>query len=192
MQAQRLAQHLLHEAWWPTQVYSSPLVRAAQTTGILVNTALKSTPIPSSVAYVDDLSEFQNGIFQGLTWTEAQQRYPDLCEKLERSLAWLPIPEAETLEDGRNRARRFIHTIIMQHHGNQDALWIITHEWILQHLIAELLGCYHTWKISIGYTARFEFWIDRDRWQCQDANRFNSELCQIHRFNDSSHLLAGL
>jgi 2,3-bisphosphoglycerate-dependent phosphoglycerate mutase len=185
MQVQRLAQRLLNEAWWPTKIYSSPLVRAAQTTKILVNTVLKSPSNP--VEYVDDLSEFQNGIFQGLTWTEAQQLYPDLCDKLERSRDWLPIPGAETLEEGRNRARRFIQTV-MQHHNNQDALWVITHEWILQHLIAEVLGCYHTWKIAIGYTARFEFWMDRDRWQCQDANRFNSELWQIRHFNDSSHL----
>jgi 2,3-bisphosphoglycerate-dependent phosphoglycerate mutase len=193
LQAQNLAQRLLAEAWWPTQVYCSPLARAEQTASILVNSFLKARspefwPAPNAmvIQYADELREFQNGIFQNLTWAEAQQKHPELCQILENSTDWVPIPGAESLAAGRDRARQFIQILLQ--HQNADAIWIVTHHWILQHLLAELLGCDRTWKFRANYTALFEFWIDRSRWQCGDQNRFNSELWQIRRFNDCSHL----
>ena len=214
LQAEKLAQYLLAESWWPSQVYSSPLHRAAQTTEILVSYFLASplpaavsdlidssvTPLDShqdakphniSVKYADELKEFQNGIFQGLTWAEARQRYPDLCAKLEASPDWIQIPEAESLQDARDRARHFIQTLFTQHTDN-DQIWIMTHSWILQHLIAELLGCDRSWRLRASNTAIFEFWIDRTRWDQSDQtdqNRFNTDLWQIRRFNDCRHLL---
>lgn len=126
-QAEKLARRLLIEAWWPSQVYSSPLKRAAQTTQILVDHFL-AAPLPAavsdlidatvavpadvleegrshsiSVQFADELKEFQNGIFQGLTWAEAVRRYPDLCQALEASPDWIPIPGAETLQDARSQ-----------------------------------------------------------------------------------------
>ena len=106
-QAEKLARSLLAEAWHPSHVYSSPLKRTAQTTQILLN-HFQTAPLPAavsdlidsaetsidatenesrsiSVAYADALKEFQNGIFQGLTWAEAMSRYPDLCRQLEAS-----------------------------------------------------------------------------------------------------------
>lgn len=87
-QAENLARSLLAEAWYPSHVYSSPLQRTAETTQILLD-HFQTTPLPAAVsdlidsaetdapenesrpiaiAYADELKEFQNGIFQGLTW----------------------------------------------------------------------------------------------------------------------------
>jgi broad specificity phosphatase PhoE len=193
-QAQRLAQRLIAEAWFPTHLYSSPLPRAAQTAAILRTQLLAAQPSSASietipiVQYADELQEFQNGILQGLTWTEAQAQYPDLCSALEASLDWLPIPNAETPSQGRDRARQFVQRVIQQHQ-NSDQIGVVTHEWLLNHLIAELLGCHHTWKITAGFTALFEFWLDLSRWQCEGQNQFNTELWKIHRFNDAQHLV---
>ncbi len=210
-QAQRLAQRLLAESWVPSSIYSSPLKRTAQTAEILVNHFL-TAPLPSAVSdlidsgevsspttptqdslktvkiqYSDDLKEFQNGIFQGLTWAEAQERHPQLCQALEASPDWIPIPGAESLQEARDRARHFIQDILT-HHQESDRLWIITHSWILQHLVAELLGCDRSWRLHAHNTALFEFWIDRSRWHCTDQNRLNTDLWQIQRFNDDRHL----
>jgi len=209
-QAEKLAQRLLSEAWMPSAVYSSPLKRAAQTTQILVD-SFQTAPLPAAVSdlidatvtapadeleagqrslsiqFADELKEFQNGIFQGLTWAEAVQQYPALCQQLEASPDWIHIPQAETLEDARSRSRQFIQTLLHRHH-NGDHVWIITHSWIMQHLIAELTGCDRSWRLRASNTALFEFWIDRDRWDRTDQNRFNTDLWQVRRFNDCQHL----
>lgn len=209
-QAEKLAQRLLAEAWLPSQIYSSPLKRAAQTTQILVD-SFQTAPLPAAVsdlidssvtaiadglqptgrqipiAFVDDLKEFQNGIFQGLTWAEAMNQYPEFCQTLESSPDWIPIPGAETLQAARSRAHRFIQTLLQQHQ-NGDQVWIISHSWIMQHLIAELMECERSWRLRAGNTALFEFWLDRDRWNCANQNRFNTDLWQVRRFNDRQHL----
>lgn len=211
-QAEKLAQRLLTESWWPSHVYSSPLKRAAQTTEILVNHFL-TAPLPAAVSdlidsadaspleastkpatpnkipvsYADALKEFQNGIFQGLTWAEAQLQYPELCKTLEISLDWIQIPEAESLQEARDRAHQFIQSLLNQHQEH-DQIWIVTHSWILQHLIAELLGCDRSWRLHARNTALFEFWLDHSRWNRHDQNRFNTDLWQIRRFNDCRHL----
>ncbi|KGF71995.1 fructose-2,6-bisphosphatase [Neosynechococcus sphagnicola sy1] len=197
-QVQRLGQRLLAESWWPSQIYSSPLRRAQQTAEQLRGVFLAAgagadgsgCPLPP-VQYDSALEEFQNGIFQGLTWPEAQIHYPELCQSLEATLDWLPIPGAESLIEGRQRAHGFIQQLL-QRHMNCDHIWIITHQWILQHLIAALLECHHSWKIPADFTALFEFSLDRDRWHCSGHNQFNTELWQICRFNDASHLATDL
>jgi broad specificity phosphatase PhoE len=209
-QSEKLSKHLLAESWRPSHVYSSPLKRTLQTTEILLS-SFQSAILPATVSdlidpateapdeddkpvrrpikveYADELKEFQNGIFQGLTWAEAQAKYPDLCRKLEASPDWIPIPEAETLQEARDRSRRFIQRIFEQHRDG-DQIWIISHSWILQHLIAEILGCDRSWRLRAGNTALFEFWVDRSRWNTTNQNRFNTDLWQIRRFNDTRHL----
>lgn len=208
-QSEKLAQYLLAESWRPSHVYSSPLNRAAQTTEILLS-YFQSAPLPAAVSdlidpgidapeesegshkaialeYSDDLKEFQNGIFKGLTWSEARQHYPDLCHTLEASPDWIQIPKAESLKDARSRSQAFI-TRLLDRHSNGDQLWVVSHSWILQHLIAELMGCDRSWRLRARNTAVFEFWIDRSRWHHTNQNRFNTDLWQIRRFNDCRHL----
>ena len=209
-QAEKLAQRLFAESWQPSYVYSSPLKRAVQTTEILLSRFLaESLPAtvsdlvddevdlpleilareahPIRVEYADQLKEFQNGIFQGLTWAEAKETYPDLCDRLESSPDWIQIPGAESLEEARYRARDFVQNLL-DRHSDGEQIWIISHSWIMQHLIAELLGCDRSWRLHARNTALFEFWLDRSRWQQESQNRFNTDLWQIRRFNDHSHL----
>jgi len=211
-QAQKLAKRLLAEADYPACICCSPLKRAVQTAEILIAQFSKVELPPASikeqftgalavypqddrqrpdtiaVEYTDDLKELHNGIFEGLTWDEIGQRYPELCLALETSLEWIPIPEAESLQAARDRTRRFLHTLF-QSHRNCDRIWVITHGGILQHLIAELLGCQRSWGMTIAPTALFEFWLDRSRWNQIDCNLLNTELWQIRRFNDCQHIL---
>jgi broad specificity phosphatase PhoE len=207
-QAKRLAQRLVLEHKRPNYIYSSPLKRAAQTAEILLTHVLAASaasfknasglnPVSTTqdeaallslqVQYADELKEFQNGIFEGLTWAEAKQRYPALCEALENSPDWIQIPGAESLQEARDRARRFIQTLLIRH-TEDTQIWIVTHSWILQHLIAELLGSDRSWRLHAHNTAIFEFWLDRSRWHHTNQNRLNTDLWQIRRFNDYRHL----
>jgi len=188
----------------PSHIYCSPLQRAVDTlthmikamAGTLEAETYSHSPswvaLPGVASLVpvhfrDDLQEFDNGVFSGLTWPEACQRYPDLCDRMMTSLEWIPIPQAETLAAGRARSGRFWQHVL-SHHGNGERLWVISHHWLLEQLIAEILGCDRTWQIAMANTALFEFWCDRNRWHSADANRLNSVLWQIRHFNDSQHL----
>ncbi len=78
---------------------------------------------------------------------------------------------------------------------------MVSHEGILQQMIAVMMGCDRTWKISIAHTAIFEFWLaaspEMDSHTGATAlftddlpipDRFNPEYSQLRRFNDASHL----
>ncbi|MGG6293297.1 histidine phosphatase family protein [Leptolyngbya sp. AN02str] len=211
-QVEKLAAQLIEEGWQPTHIYTSPVKRAVQTTEVLMAHFLAeefpttvsdwiggevTAPLdwvaasgdrgPIELHYAEEVCEFKNGLFEGLTWAEAKAQYPELCTALETNLEWIPIPGAETLIDARERSRKFIH-YLLDRHQNGDRVLVITHSWILQHLVAELLGCNRSWRFSSGNTAVFEFWIERARWHTQDVNRYNTDLWQIRRFNDCRHL----
>jgi 2,3-bisphosphoglycerate-dependent phosphoglycerate mutase len=205
-QTHKLAQRLIREQYKPTAIYTSPLRRTMQTTEILLS-AFPTQHTPGVVADLTDvdrpldswvnqpipihqapeLAEFQNGIFQGLTWNEAQAQYPELCQKLESNLDWIAIPEAETLQDARDRVTQLLDRILTTHR-NGEQVWLVSHSWIMQHLISRLLGCDRSWRMRIHNTALFEFWVDQSRWHRRDENCFNTDLWQIVRFNDTQHL----
>lgn len=187
-QAHALGQFLSKHSWQPTHIYASTLQRAVHTTDILRdywatrNATVKATLSPS-------LQEIKNGILEGLTWAEVQEKYPDLSAALMSSSAWIPIPGAESLKAARDRAQQFIQTITLQH-SNEDKLWVVTHGGFLQYLVMAILGSDRTWGLSIPPTALFEFELDLDRWNTSDQNRYNALLWRICRFNDASHLIA--
>ncbi|WP_204139014.1 histidine phosphatase family protein [Halomicronema sp. CCY15110] len=215
-QCQQLATWLYDQDWQPSHIYSSPLRRAVESmTDLLqpwqwqlsteaartgsqaaiaapndwlpVSLLARGKQVPPAVFFAAQLCEFQVGILTGLTWAEAQQRYPDLCEALVTSLDWLPIPQAETPRQGRQRAEAFI-TQLLSRHRNGDAVWVVAHQWILEHLVAALMGGDRTWQITMSNTALFEFWLDCDRWAQTDMARHTSTLWQIQRFNECPHL----
>jgi 2,3-bisphosphoglycerate-dependent phosphoglycerate mutase len=196
-QSQRLGDYLAAQGWCPTQIYCSPLERATATlAAILGRGAAGCAPTedctgpldqPPPVILLDDLKEYDAGIFTGLTWADARDRYPDLCHQLETSLDWQPIPQAETLEQGSIRAQRVVAQLL-NHHSNGDRILVISHHWILQQIIARLLGCDRAWGLPMANTACFEFWLDCDRWADPGPNRLNTELWRIKRFDDTTHI----
>lgn len=208
-QARKLSQRLIESHPLPTHMYSSPLRRAAQTAQALHN-ALQDNALqlahhladhqPVKYQQVEDLQEMHQGIFQGLTWDQAQAQYSNLCNQLLSSLSWHPVPEAESLVAARQRAQKWIDHILSVHQPG-ETLWAISHEGILQHLVAAILGCDRTWKIEIAHTAIFEFWLAQTPeqtpssrpnltpWQHLTHDRFNPEFWQVRHFNDSSHLM---
>ena len=209
-QVSQLAQWLRQQNWCPTAIYSSPLRRAVETVAGLVtpwgwdaanvlaamidpaiSPASLTLTAPSTrhvaVHFSPALMEFQAGIFTGLTWAEAQAHYPTLCHRLETEPDWLPIPHAETPQQGRDRAQQLIHDLLHRHEPD-DALWIISHHWILEHLIAALMGCDRTWQLSIPNTALFEFSLDLTRWHQATMTRWTSDLWQVRRFGTCPHL----
>lgn len=200
-QAQCLSRHLIKDlSCRPTHLYSSPLLRARQTADVLI-AALEQARHPFETQQTEALQEMHQGIFQGLTWLEAQSQYPELCAQLLSSLRWQPVPQAESLVAARVRSHRWIHHILSLHSPG-DVVWMISHAGILQQIIAVIMGCDRTWKIPVAHTALFEFWLAAASPEASSlalvaaplannlpaADRFNAEYWQIRRFNDHSHL----
>jgi broad specificity phosphatase PhoE len=183
-QATQLGQFLGQLTWSPTHLYTSPLRRAQETAQIVADCVggLDITPHP-------DLQEIDNGVLQGLTWTEAQQQFPDLCQRLESTPLWQPIPGAETPAQAQVRAARFVQDLLSRH-ANPDRILLVSHGGILPYLLAALLETPCVWGLNIPLTGMFELSLDLDHWpQRHSYGPGHGHLWQIHRFNQTPHLL---
>ena len=74
-------------------IVSSPLLRAKQTAEIIQNS------INAPIAIIDEFSEINVGVYEGLTREEAQEKYPDVWAKLAKiyvKTGARPIDDAPT------------------------------------------------------------------------------------------------
>lgn len=177
-QAAQLA-HYLQRQPVPVCLYSSPLQRAAETANYLVLSI--GCPLELDIA----LQELHQGIFQGLTWDEANQRYPQVCSDLTATLDYRPVPGAETLMFAHRRAIGWYQTL-WQRHLPGDVIWIVTHGGFMQQLIRVILGCDRIWQIPVRHTALFEFWLLHP--DCTESSQNNPEYRKILMFNETPHL----
>ena len=177
-QAQQLAVYLQTQPP-PSQLYSSPLQRAVQTARYLENMTGCRLRLDAN------LQELDQGIFQGLTWHEACQRYPQTCAELMATLDYRPVPGAESLMAAHQRAVTW-HETLWQHHAPGEVVWLVSHGGFLQQLIGVLMGCDRTWQIPIRHTALFEFWLLSPT--MHQSNQHNPECWKLIRFNDTPHL----
>jgi 2,3-bisphosphoglycerate-dependent phosphoglycerate mutase len=180
-QSQILAAALVTGVWRPTHVYTSPLRRSQQTAEIAI-AALTELGHLMSLQVSPELQEINLGIFQGIRWDEACDRYPELCRQLEQSSHWLEIPGAESSVEIHQRAVRFLQGL-RDRHSQADQLWIFSHGGFLQYLVAAILGCDRVWGLSIANTAVFEFELGPEDWWEREVDRWNPTLWRIHQFN---------
>ncbi|NEQ50517.1 MAG: histidine phosphatase family protein [Leptolyngbya sp. SIO3F4] len=177
-QARQMATYLQGQSQ-PTCLYSSPLQRALQTAQHL------EAVVGCSVQIDADLQELHQGIFQGLTWSEASDRYPQLCSQLSTNLDYQPIPDGETPKIAYQRALTW-YISLWQRHSPGDWVWHVTHGGFMQYLMQVILGCDRTWQIPIRHTALFEFWLLKP--QVSKDNQHNPEYWKILKFNETPHL----
>lgn len=198
-QAHALSQGLLQtrnltvsesEPTLPTHLYSSPLLRAHQTTTILAEELARRNH-PLSIEVHSALQEIHPGIFQGLTWAEATAKYPALCDRLMQSLAWQPVPQAESPSEARARAQAWLNDLFAKHQPG-DTVWAVSHGGLMLQMISAIIGSDRTWKLSISHTAIFEFWLTYSQLKAlgkhTNQDRFNPEYSILRRFNDTTHL----
>ena len=180
-QARALRGRFQTEGLQPTQVYSSPLRRSADTARIVAE------GWAPPIVHWDDLKEHDVGIFSGLTWDEIDTAFPDVASRFNENRDWDIVEKAETFEHRNARGRRVIDTVINRH-GNDDVIVLFTHGGILSHMVAALMGTDRAWGTSVENTALFDFSIDLDHWSRDGSSRHNTWLWRVNRFNDASHL----
>ncbi|WPC39925.1 histidine phosphatase family protein [Clostridium sp. JS66] len=121
-QAEELSNKLLEGKYKFSKIYSSPQRRAIRTAKIL-SQATNVDYIP-----IKGLEEINFGEWEGLTWTEVKERYPEEYEKWFMERRYTKPPKAESYQDMLDRVLTEIHKIINK---NCDNVVIVTHSAII-------------------------------------------------------------
>lgn len=106
-QAEALAQRLRHEKF--EALYASDLSRAFDTAGKIA--ALTGLGIQVDAR----LRERHYGVFQGLTWDEIKQQFPDDYAQYRSRFPGVTIPGGESVEDFAGRVMQILGEIAAKH-----------------------------------------------------------------------------
>ena len=112
-----------------TAVFSSPLIRAVQT----------AQAIGKSVTVVDDLREMHAGEWDGLTFDQIRQQYPELYAARAKDLT-LPLPGAEDPQEGLVRFTAALRHCASTAPGD---LAVVGHGGIIARFLQELTGTWY-------------------------------------------------
>lgn len=153
-QAYELSKKIIESDYKFSKIYSSQQKRALKTAQIL-SEATNVECIP-----MKGLEEINLGEWEGLSWTEVQERYPREFEEWQMNLRYTKSPKGESYQDMTERALTAIHKIINE---NSNDVAIVTHSAVIM-----CLQCYITntpfdkmMKFKADNTAITE--IDSDR-----------------------------
>ena len=168
-QARLLAQRLADEPI--DAAYTSDLGRAHET-AIL---ALAERPVP---LHVDErLREVAFGRWEGMTFAEIKQKYPDDVAARDRDRVHYAMPGGESLAQLANRIGGFLKDILPRHQG--DCILVIAHGGTVNAVISTLLDMPLT-----------SWWRLRNHNANVSVLRFTPEGPRLASFNDTCHLAA--
>lgn len=132
-------------------IYSSPLKRAYK----IAEEVSKGTGL--EIIEVDDLKEMNFGIFENMTYIEAEERYSSYWNEFMNDYENYVIPDGESFCQVNDRAKRFVESI----KDKEGTCLIVTHGGLAQGLIAHLLNLNtkDTWhfKIMPGTIVEIEY-----------------------------------
>jgi len=97
-------------------VYSSDLVRSRYCAELIAET--HALPVVSD----ESLRELHIGDWEGRTWEELQQAYPDEWQERLANLADFQVPGGESLQDAADRIQPMVQGILASHPGGNVAL----------------------------------------------------------------------
>ncbi len=156
---------------WPiSAIYSSDLQRAAKTAGIIAD-RLELEPVLTAT-----LRERHGGVFQGLTATEMQDRFPDALQAIQKD-GGAP-PEGESNLEVTQRLWKLFDSIIENHPGEMVA--VVSHGGALAIIIAYALG------FPLGQRARISVRGNTGL----SAIEFDNHVPRVTLLNDVNHLIA--
>lgn len=129
-QAMNLSEKLLSLNYKFSKIYSSPQKRALKTAEILSKS--------SNIDYVsvNDLQEMNMGKWEGLSWKEVEENYPNEYREWHLNRRYTKTPDGESYEDMLQRVLKSIDKIIDE--NNEDVV-IVSHSAVIM-----CLQCYVT------------------------------------------------
>ena len=133
-QAMQLAESLLLSEDRPDIVYTSGLKRALKTAEI----AAKRLQIPCLIH--PGLEEIGFGLWEGLTWEQVEDKYPELYQIWHTDRRYGHPPEGESYQDLLNRVVPALQDIIQKEGGSSAdrRILIVTHSAVIMSLLSHL------------------------------------------------------
>jgi broad specificity phosphatase PhoE len=151
------------------RIYVSGYLRTAQTAAPLAQ-RLGIEPV------IDErLNEIDNGLIEGLSDAEVQERYPEVWQAFMSRSADFRFPGGETGEEVRQRIASFLDEKRRQH--PDEAIILVAHDGLIRLLTCHILGLpvYARWKFQIDYCGITEI-----------AGRPDGDGWKLIRFNQAS------
>lgn len=112
------------------RVVCSPLLRAKKTAEIVLGDR------KNRLVTADELREQNFGIFEGKTYEELKELYPDELNAWNQNFSTYRIPEGESFADVRHRVDAFVRELPT----GEGTMLLAAHKGTLGHLLASLLG----------------------------------------------------
>jgi probable phosphoglycerate mutase len=165
--------HRLSAAGGVDVVFSSDLPRALETAELIASATGASRPRVTPL-----LRERSVGIFTGLTFAEAQARFPNDYEALLRRDPDSCPPGGETYMQCRNRASDFMERVIAEHPGQR--VLFVSHHLTLFQLVLHIL--------DVESVAQPRFYVKIDNCALHRFERYPDGVWQVLAFNDAAHL----
>jgi broad specificity phosphatase PhoE len=113
------------------------------------------------------LNEIDNGLIEGLSDTQIQERYPDVWQAFIRRSADFRFPEGEMGEEARQRVASFLNDK-RREHPNEEII-IVAHDGLIRLLTCHILGLpvYARWKFQVDFCGITEIssLSDGDGWK---------------------------
>ena len=156
-QAMSLSEKLFNLNYKFSKIYSSPQKRALKTAEILSKS--------SNVDYISvkDLQEMNMGKWEGLSWREVEENYPNEYKEWHLNRRYTKTPEGESYQDMLDRVLKAIHKIINE---NNENVVIVSHSAVIM-----CLQCYVT---NTPFNDMLKFKTKNANITEIDSNSFNS------------------
>jgi broad specificity phosphatase PhoE len=145
-QAEAVARRIA-AGWKPAAIYTSPLSRATQTSDAIARACGITLQLEPGLIDIDF------GDWQGLSFNEARQRWPQEIENWRYRPHQCQIPNGESLGDVSRRAMEAIHHLGKRH--PDDTIVLVGHTVTNQLLLLGILdlGIDHFWRLRQGNCA---------------------------------------
>jgi alpha-ribazole phosphatase/probable phosphoglycerate mutase len=139
VQAERLRERLSLEHI--ERIYSSDLCRALWTAKIIAGYHQKD------ITTCSQLREINFGDFEGLTYREISQRYPEASKYWLSHNPGLRFPHGESMAELGNRVTRFLSEYVHPNRGGDSTILIVSHGGVLRIMLCNILGiAYRYWQ----------------------------------------------
>jgi broad specificity phosphatase PhoE len=150
-------------------IYSSPLLRALDTSHIIANFHTESVQI------LEELIDIDFGVWQGMERDEVIGKYPEIYSMWIKNPDRVKIPGAESLDDVRNRVIGCLNFILSKQ--GSETVFVISHGLVNKVILCAVLGLDNSffWKVKQdnGAVSVFEY------------SEYGSK---VFLMNDTSHL----
>lgn len=115
-------------------VYSSPLQRALRSANIL------SEPFGIKPIEVSEIRERSFGVWEGMTFMEIKEKYPDEFAKWTNNPLKYSPPDGESTLEARDRVINAVEEIIDNHRTDGESIAIVAHGGVNRIILCHFLG----------------------------------------------------